>query len=328
MENCKGKIEEISLLVDSELDAEQEAELRAHIAECHTCKTIYNSFLAISSSIGDELVEPPEMLAKGIMFKINNRKSSKKRHFAFGSFTAIAACLAVILLGAGKFGLLDSFKPNTAESFAAPRDAAVHLEGAAVQNDDTLENAPNETSDNKLDGDGEAQPNTEVYPTYGGNSNDFINGGNNAFTAFGIPPEARLADAAKKEIALLIMDTAEVSIYKGDYMDENDKVISANLLMSITNDEALDSLASILIFTDADAPNDSYVETLKPAFTLLIPKDDSSSDRMEDIIVPLWFDNKNIICRDSKSNALHLTEGSMEDFLKFIDTQKQTNKIM
>lgn len=101
MDNCNCNIELISMLIDGELEEKRASELRAHIDQCKTCKKVLDAFLSISDSLCEGLVEPPEMLAKGIMFKVSlMEKGKSSRPFAFGRFTAIAACLAIILFGA------------------------------------------------------------------------------------------------------------------------------------------------------------------------------------------------------------------------------------
>ena len=95
MSECEKYIEMISELVDGELTQQQEAELRTHIDMCADCARVYEAFSGISDAIADELVMPPETLAKGIMYKIKvQNKSGAGKRFAFGRFTAFAACLA------------------------------------------------------------------------------------------------------------------------------------------------------------------------------------------------------------------------------------------
>ena len=133
MDNCKDNVEAISMLVDGELgDAEAQA-LRAHIARCDTCKKIYDAFSAISDSIGDELVQPPKQLAKGVMFRVNLMNERKRRpRFAYGRFTAIAACFVAILLGANYFGLLGGSMPKSAADKSAEAASSEVLEESAA----------------------------------------------------------------------------------------------------------------------------------------------------------------------------------------------------
>lgn len=104
MSDCARYRELISLLTDGELTAEQESSLRTHIETCAGCKRVYEAFTGLSEAISENMAEPPEMLAKGVMLKARNQK--KHWRFAYGKFTALAACLAIILFSAAKFGYL------------------------------------------------------------------------------------------------------------------------------------------------------------------------------------------------------------------------------
>lgn len=103
MNDCEKYMELMSQMLDGELPAEQAEALRTHIETCPECRRVYGAFQNVSEALSGELAEPPEMLSKGVMFKIRNQK--KHRRFAYGKFTALAACLALILLGAAKYGL-------------------------------------------------------------------------------------------------------------------------------------------------------------------------------------------------------------------------------
>lgn len=104
MADCEKYTELISSLVDGELDPRQVAELRAHMDSCPDCRRVFNAFSAISGVLGEEMAEPPEMLAKGVMFKIKaSQGKGAGRRFSFGRFTAIAACAAVIIFAAARF---------------------------------------------------------------------------------------------------------------------------------------------------------------------------------------------------------------------------------
>lgn len=102
MNDCEKYIELMSQMLDGELSEEQTSELRAHIASCEDCRKAFDAFTSVSEALSDELCEPPEMLAKGVMFKIRNHK---KHRVVIGKFTTLAACIALILVGAGRLGL-------------------------------------------------------------------------------------------------------------------------------------------------------------------------------------------------------------------------------
>lgn len=104
MADCEKYIEMISSMVDGELSPEQEAELRAHIETCPDCRRVFDAFSNISSALSDDLEEPPEALAKGVMFRIRGISGGKRpRRFIFGRFTAIAACIALLLIAGAKY---------------------------------------------------------------------------------------------------------------------------------------------------------------------------------------------------------------------------------
>lgn len=122
MNDCEKYTELMSQMIDGELNAEQESELRTHIASCEECRRVFEAFEGVSSALADELVEPPEMLAKGVMFKLRNQK--KHRRFLYGKFTAMAACLALVLFGAAKFGFFGGDLQNISLSNPAGSSAA------------------------------------------------------------------------------------------------------------------------------------------------------------------------------------------------------------
>ena len=106
----------VSAVIDGEATDEERAELAAHIAECPECAALLEAYSAVGAELADG-VEPPAKLAEGIMYRVKNEK--KKRRFAFGRFTAIAAA-AIVIIFAGRFALSGMFKAGSAD----PNDAA------------------------------------------------------------------------------------------------------------------------------------------------------------------------------------------------------------
>lgn len=325
MENCEMNIEAISAMLDGELDARQETELRAHIEHCENCKKVYDAFTAISGTLDDDLAEPPDMLAKGIMFKIELReKGIKNRRFAFGRFTVIAACLAVILLGASRFGLLDGLSRNA----AAPAAMCGEADGLSKETTDKSEASSEEYClDNPEASSGDTndrlQPKNQIPEggavyQFGGMPGDFS-------ASDASQENSRMQDLLKKEISLLLLDAAEISIYKGEYTDGDGSIRTENLLLSISDKDTLKKLSKLLVFAASD---ESDITEQAPDFTLLIPRDDSSSDRMEDITVSIWFFDEHILCLDSKSDLLRLAEGSKKDFLELVESERKAQNIM
>lgn len=126
MAECDMYLEMISELVDGELGGEDEAALRAHMEGCADCKRVYEAYRSIGEAMRGEPVEPPETLARGVMYKIRRIESGySTKRFAFGKFTAFAACLALVLFAAGRFGLFggDAPAPEGAPPVPAPGEA-------------------------------------------------------------------------------------------------------------------------------------------------------------------------------------------------------------
>lgn len=140
MNDCEKYIEMMSQMLDDELTAEQTSELRTHIASCKVCRKVFDAFTGVSDALSEGLAEPPEMLAKGVMFKIRHQK---KRRLFYGRFTTIAACVALVLLGAMKCGFFTAGPQDISLDSAAtggrvygealPQDSAAADEAAAPE---------------------------------------------------------------------------------------------------------------------------------------------------------------------------------------------------
>ena len=120
MVDCEKFQEEISCLIDGELSPEELDLLHAHIAHCEDCRRMYAAFSAISTSLSEDLDEPPAELAPGIMFKIRNGAGPKRhfRHFHVGKLAALAACLAVVIFAASYFNIFRGGHVPQADSAA------------------------------------------------------------------------------------------------------------------------------------------------------------------------------------------------------------------
>lgn len=115
----------VSAVIDGEATDEERAELAAHIAECPECAALLEAYSAVGAELADE-VEPPAKLAEGIMYRVRNEK--KKRRFAFGRFTAIAAA-AIVIIFAGRFALSGMFKAGSADPNAPTGSDAPAVSG-------------------------------------------------------------------------------------------------------------------------------------------------------------------------------------------------------
>ncbi|MBR6312105.1 MAG: zf-HC2 domain-containing protein [Oscillospiraceae bacterium] len=115
----------VSAAVDGEATEAELAELNEHIAGCPECAALLEAYTAVGAELADE-AEPPAKLAEGVMFRVKNEK--KKRRFAFGRFTAIAAA-AIVIIFAGRFALGGLFRAGS----SAPKDAGTPEGPSAVE---------------------------------------------------------------------------------------------------------------------------------------------------------------------------------------------------
>lgn len=174
MADCKKMMELVSAFVDGECSAEETAELKKHLEECASCRTL----LAIYENIGDDLfdaqAEPPAELKNSIMSKIKNEpipfpsgksdvKAKKSRYVAFVKIAAAAACVALVIYAAPRFFHTGkSTQENSAEMYvtmesaggsdaleAAPRDAA---QDAQARAEEEMQEAPMAAAEPDEDG--------------------------------------------------------------------------------------------------------------------------------------------------------------------------------
>lgn len=336
MSDCSKFLELISAMVDGELDVVQESELRTHIEHCGECKKVYETFKGISDALADDLVEPPETLTKEIMHKINLEKRNK-RNFIFGRFTAAAACLALILLGAWR---LDLFGGNgkSVKMSAAPEEAEI-----SNYADMKTEAASGSSKSFGLVQDSAApessQPNLRVSrePADSGLQLGFP--AQNAALANGVKSEE-----IEKEPAYLLQASV-FSVYEGRYYsdeDENDK----NVLMFIVTDEKdLDAFSELLTAVpenvQGNKPEDGTFIENEPKYTVYVPADREKDKYAKDKIISVWFIKNEIWClsqdviqKESGSNKDTLSEekilykaaGRAEKFEDLVKKLKDSDK--
>lgn len=353
MDSCRDNIEAISMLLDGELDEAQASELRTHIDQCQSCKKVYDAFSAISNSLGEDLAEPPEMLSKGIMFKIGiMEKGGAKRRFAFGRFTAIAACLVLILFSAGRFGMLGNSSKSTEinadkalpaqvmEESAIPEGKFVA--GAATDNilDDFLEDFGKFEMTYGVQDD-EDQPAPDIsaaqfggtQPMDGSMETTKIDEGDLLFFINGLINYADENDRANTaEDFVFYRDPksgentpAELRIYNGIYdisvsgfaVSEpfNNTNTAGKPAAAFADLESLRALAAI--FADAEESEESFDKD--PDYTILIF--DRSGNQMEAELSPLllWISDGSIYFKTSPEAKLMLASVGAEKLAKLID---------
>ena len=144
MNVCERYEELISALLDGELSAEEEAEVRAHMADCPDCRAMYEAFAAVGEALREQDV--PDTLHSGIMETVTAaEKASRTQHtiVRLRPVLAAAACLVVLVgtvfalkntVGFGRVAMKSSeAAPQAAEAPAALYTAGSSASGSAAE---------------------------------------------------------------------------------------------------------------------------------------------------------------------------------------------------
>lgn len=99
MSDCTKYNTLISAAVDGELDIDEKAQLEAHLRSCGQCRSYLEIMRKMSEALRDSAEEPPEKLSEWIMadVKLHN---SRRIFGAYGRYTALAAVICLVILGA------------------------------------------------------------------------------------------------------------------------------------------------------------------------------------------------------------------------------------
>lgn len=90
----------LSALLDGELTAEEEAEMRAHMAECAECAAMYEAFAAVGAAMKADAEDVPDTLHDGIMAKVRmaeKAQKTQKKIVRLRPILTAAACLVVLV---------------------------------------------------------------------------------------------------------------------------------------------------------------------------------------------------------------------------------------
>lgn len=133
--DCEYYKELISASLDGELNTEEERILSAHLESCEECRKIKKEYEYISLlTSGKKDREEPEDMSEKIMERI--RQSAKHKRKSFIRYFELAACVAVVILGAVVFKdgraakTSAGFAVNEAAIIEAPMEAAPSLASA------------------------------------------------------------------------------------------------------------------------------------------------------------------------------------------------------
>lgn len=338
MSDCEKYIEMISAMVDGELTAEQEAELRTHIDQCGECARVYDAFLGISDALSENLITPPKTLAEGVMYKIEMQKKGGSR-FAFGRFTAIAACLALVLFGASHFGLLDGLSMGSSSPAALSKtiDESTYAMDSSLGDFTTDYGSSSEASGNSSEEAGQAML-TAGAPG--------IENADGTILQFGFATDtmtvAENITEEEKEPTFLF-EAKEIQVFQGKYYNKEDNKEKNKLLFTLSSEEELNAFSELLTALPDESAEysqeDAQIIESDPMFSLLVPADLKKDETGKNKIINVWFVDGKLWCVISDAEApkanesyvsekiLYKAEGLQEKFEDFIKKIGKENQI-
>lgn len=118
---CEEALVLISGHIDAENTPEEEAQLRAHLECCPSCRDVLAAFEEIEAGVTGLEEEPPAGLREAVMAEIRKEKRGRRKNRTRWAGLAVAAAL-VVVMGAGLLG-----KPMTAPQSDVPAAAAARM---------------------------------------------------------------------------------------------------------------------------------------------------------------------------------------------------------
>lgn len=157
--NHKEYKEQLSALLDNELDEEAREEVLRHLSACEECQTYFEELSDLHNAMsGWEELDPPADFAEGVLARLHEggtaaavpetaRQDVKKRRHVFG---ALAACAAVLLaVTVPRFFSMGGSPPATASSVqytagseSAAAGAKAETPEAVYQTEEAAEESP------------------------------------------------------------------------------------------------------------------------------------------------------------------------------------------
>ncbi|MCL1806117.1 MAG: zf-HC2 domain-containing protein [Oscillospiraceae bacterium] len=117
MERCD--IEAIVAFIDGELPLPDAARLREHLKECPSCGALYEDLTAMQDGFQAMEVEPPDTLARGVVYKMSLGDDPPRKSRVLRSLFAVAACVAAVLLITRTMNILTIYNSDKADESKA-----------------------------------------------------------------------------------------------------------------------------------------------------------------------------------------------------------------
>ncbi len=324
MPNCEKYQIMISQYIDGELSAEQEAELRTHVSSCPDCADVFRAFSGVSSVFDREIIEAPEELVSGVMFKIRmqNEKKKKRGGGVWKALTA-AACIALVAFGAyysGMFGGAgESDTPNdtlsaTSNSESAGGSECYDFDIENVELDGNLDNI-------QMPDPSAPPPDTEKIDEkmyqFG---SEHVDMASNSFSS-----NEELLDFVIDE---LFTSPAAINLYSGAY----DKSVSVSpqpkftLLYEFKSEDSREKLREMIKTESVFAEVDEALLENDPIYTLVFFADKTKNEDSQDVAINIWDVDGKLVCLISNSSqiefSLQATPADLEAQIKKLTEQK------
>ncbi len=128
----------ISAAADGELGIDEKVQLEEHLRSCEQCRSYLEMMRKMSAALRDSAEEPPEKLSEWIMADV--KLHNTRRIFgAYGRYTALAAVLCLVILGAAALrprlaagkNAMKSASPDAAPMSVSAEKSAVGDTGSA-----------------------------------------------------------------------------------------------------------------------------------------------------------------------------------------------------
>ena len=147
---CEEARLQLSAYLDGELSEPEAKRMEAHLNQCEDCSALLEAYKAIDEGVMD-LTEPiPEGFAQRVMDNLPKQEKPKRRRFAYGGFTAVAAVAAVLVLAiaAGKLKLPNmGASSSSSDMFAYSTQAASEPAMQAAITEETAEETETMTAE-------------------------------------------------------------------------------------------------------------------------------------------------------------------------------------
>lgn len=314
MRKCDKYRELMNLALDDAITEYERKRLNDHLASCPECRLVNEALKSISEAISEDMVEPPECLAKNVM-----REIKAHRHFSWKGFAAIAACFVLIASAVG-VGLVQNRNAVGGDS----ESISVHDQFPDASSDDTGAYDPDALSADagRERGPGSSGDETELYGMGDGEeeSTSDTTASEKAPNSGADAPSSSQSEPTREEQPGVPQEPNDGSVTLMDVpSDVFEKMVSAEIYFSgsvsssepdvtLTDAGELEVLSELLAY---ESVSGIPVPDSEALFTVIAV--DESGERTE---IRVWRSNLQLLMEFD--GELYTVSGVLEDLLALI----------